>query len=124
MNFIFPIGYDVCFSENGIEHFGQVVDRREVDEKKTYTVHTNEGIKKQCKEESLELYYFDPTTIYVVQFSDGKFLEFRENRTIKKVSLKNADKWQYKWHAEETAKELSDKLNEKVIFRSVELALK
>ncbi|WP_027632302.1 hypothetical protein [Clostridium hydrogeniformans] len=124
MSFRFPIGYDVSFYEDNKEGFGQIVDRREVGEKKIYTIYTEKGKKKQCREEELELYYFDPMTIYVIEFSDGKFLEYGENGTIRRVSLKNADKWHYKWHGEEEAKKLSEILNEEVRCRCVELVLK
>ncbi|MEW8956169.1 hypothetical protein [Clostridium sp.] len=120
MSFRFPIGYDVSFYEGDKEHFGQIVDRRESEYKKIYTIHTSEGKKKQCREEELELYYFDPSTIYVVEFSDGKFLEYGENGSIRRVSLKNSDKW----HGEEEARKLSEILKEEVKCRTVELVLK
>ena len=124
MSFRFPIGYDVSFYEGDKENFGQIVDRRESDDKKIYTIHTGEGKKRQCREEELELYYFDPSTIYVVEFSDGKFLEYGENGYIRRVSLKNSSQWHYKWHCEEEAKRLSEILNEEVKCRTVELVLK
>lgn len=124
MTFRFPIGYDVSFEKDGEEIWGQVVDRRESGDLKVYTIQMNDGKKHQVREEELQLYYFDENLVYVVQFSDGKFLEYGANGEVRKVTLKNADKWHFKWHAEDEVKELKEKVNDELRVRSVELTLK
>lgn len=124
MGFRFPIGYDVSFKKENEELWGQIVDRRETGDLKVYTVQRNDGKKYQVREGELQLYYFDPSLIYVVQFKDGNFLEYGSKGEVRRVTLKNADKWHYKWHAEEEANELKEKFNEDVNVRVIELTLK
>lgn len=124
MAFKFPIGYDVSFQKEREEIWGQIVDRRETGDLKVYTVQMNDGKKHQVREDELQLHYFDENLVYVVQFSDGKFLEYGTNGEVRKVTLKNADKWQFIWHAEDEVKELKEKFNDDLKVRSVELSLK